>query len=117
MIRVTTWKARAIFSIWVGSRNYDIVRALLLRLLEELCDPRPALLEDGVENLFLVLEVVIDQAIRDARLAGDVGDARSVDALAAEYFQCRIQNLGPLVVSLRPVHPYPRPAGPRKVPP
>ena len=44
----------------------------------------PALQEQRVEHLVLGLEVVVDEAVGDARLVGDVRHAAGVEALARE---------------------------------
>src|SRR3954462_13503079 len=57
----------------------------------------PRLAEDRLEHLFLRTEVVIEQPVRDARLLGDVADARSTEALTREDAHRRIEQLAPPV--------------------
>ena len=52
----------------------------------------PALEEERVEHLVLGLEVVIDEAVGDARLVGDVGHAAGVEALAREHAHGRVED-------------------------
>src|SRR5581483_1130311 len=47
-------------------------------------DRRPRLAEDRLEHVLLRAEVVVQQAMRDARLLGDVADTRSVEPLPRE---------------------------------
>ena len=65
--------------------------------IQRIHEAAPALFEDGVENLLLVLEVVVDEAVRDARIAGDVGDARAVIAQTREDANRGVENQRPLV--------------------
>ena len=53
---------------------------------------RPSLREDGGEDVVLVVEVVVHQAVRDARLLGDVCDARTVEAGAREHLGRRRED-------------------------
>ena len=46
---------------------------------------RPPLGEDRGEDVFLVVKVVIDEAVRDACVLGDVGDLRAMKACAREH--------------------------------
>ena len=62
-----------------------------LRVRDEL---RPRLAEDRLEHLVLRAEVVIEQAVGNARLLGDVADARLVEALARKDAHCGLQQLG-----------------------
>ena len=58
---------------------------------------RPALAEELVQHLVLGLEVVVDEAVGDARLVGDVGDPGRVEALASEDADRRVEDLAALV--------------------
>ena len=58
---------------------------------------RPALEEQRVEDLVLGGEVVVDEAIGDAGLVGDVGDAAGVKALAREHAHGRVEDRAALV--------------------
>ena len=70
-------------------RDPDLVRVLVREVgLEQL----PRLAEDRLEHLFLRAEVVIEQPVRDARLLGDVADARGVVALAREDADGRVED-------------------------
>ena len=57
----------------------------------------PALEEEGVEHLVLGAEVVVDEAVGDARLVGDVRDAAAVEALAREHAHGGVEDLAALV--------------------
>ena len=57
----------------------------------------PALREERVEHLVLGLEVVVDEAVGDARLVGDVGHAARVEALAREHPHRRVEDQAALV--------------------
>ena len=57
----------------------------------------PALEEQRVEHLVLGAEVVVDEAVGDAGLVGDVGDAAGVEALAGEDAHRRVEDQAPLV--------------------
>ena len=72
---------------------------LLLRvhLADRLEHHVPALEEERVEDLVLGGEVVVDEAIRHARLVGDVGDAAGVEALAREHPHGGVEDHAPLV--------------------
>src|SRR6476619_820067 len=52
----------------------------------------PGLAKDGLEQLFLGAEVVIQQAVRNAGLLRDVTDAAGVVALAREDTHGRVEN-------------------------
>ena len=54
---------------------------------------RPALQEQLVQHLVLGVEVVVDEAVGDARLVGDVGDAGGVEALAGEDGDRGVEDL------------------------
>ena len=58
----------------------------------------PRLAEDRLEQLLLGAEVVVQQAVRDACLFGDVTDARGVVALAREHAHGRVENEPTLVL-------------------
>ena len=62
-------------------------------LLDRRQQQRPALDEELVEHLVLGVEVVVDEAVGDARLVGDVGDAAGVEALAGEDADRRVEDL------------------------
>ena len=53
--------------------------------------------EERVEHLVLGLEVVVDEAVGDARLVGDVGDAARVEPLAREHPHRRVEDQAALV--------------------
>src|SRR4051812_10574834 len=57
----------------------------------------PALGEERVEDLFLRPEVVVDEAVRDARLVGHVGDAAGVEATRREDADRCVEDLAALV--------------------
>ncbi len=57
----------------------------------------PALEEELVEHLLLRVEVVVDEAVGDAGLVGDVGDAAVVEALAGEDGDRRVEDQAALV--------------------
>ncbi len=57
----------------------------------------PALEEERVEHLVLGLEVVVDEAVGDAGLVGDVRDAAGVEALAREHAHGRVEDQPALV--------------------
>ena len=59
------------------SRGRDRAR---VDLLDRRQQQRPALDEELVEDLVLGVEVVVDEPVGDARLAGDVGDAAGVES-------------------------------------
>src|SRR5439155_23897538 len=65
-----------------------------LRLADE---RRPRLAEDRLQRLFLRAEVVVQQAVRDARLVGDVADAGRVESLGRKYPHGRLEELGPAI--------------------
>ena len=71
--------------------------ALAVDLLDRGQQQRPALGEELVQDLVLRLEVVVDEAVGDAGLVGDVRDAAGVEALAREDVDRRVQDLAPLV--------------------
>ena len=56
----------------------------LVGLLDRRQQQRPALDEEFVQDLVLGAEVVVDEAVGDPGLVGDVGDAGRVEALAGE---------------------------------
>ena len=58
--------------------------AVSVGLLDRRQQQRPALDEELVQDLVLGVEVVVDEAVGDPRLVGDVGDAGRVEALAGE---------------------------------
>src|SRR5215210_4180621 len=58
---------------------------------------RPRVAEDRLEQLFLRLEVVVDEAVGDTGLLGDVSDPRRVEATAREDLDGRFENLAPTV--------------------
>ena len=66
-------------------------------LLDRRQQQRPALDEELVEHLVLGVEVVVDEPVGDARLAGDVGDAAGVEALAGEDADRRVEDLAAAV--------------------
>jgi hypothetical protein len=57
----------------------------------------PPLGEKRVQDLLLRAEVVVDEAVRDAGLVGDVSDATGVEPLAREHTHRRVQDLPPTV--------------------
>ena len=57
----------------------------------------PVLAEDRLEHLVLRREVVVEQAVRDARLLGDVADARRVEALVREHAHGRVEDQTPFL--------------------
>ena len=65
----------------------------LFGLLDRRQQQRPALEEEFVEDLVLGVEVVVDEAVGDARLVGDVGDAGRVEALAGEDGDRGVEDL------------------------
>ena len=73
-----------------------LVRRLDLVDLREQVAPRLA--EDRVEHLVLRGEVVVEQSVRDARLLGDVTDARGVEALVREHPDGRVENETPFLL-------------------
>src|SRR5581483_9194301 len=58
----------------------------------------PVLAKDRVEHLVLRLEVVVEQAVCDARLFCDVADARRVESLAREHAGGSVENETPLLL-------------------
>ena len=58
----------------------------------------PVLAEDRLEHLVLRREVVVEQAVRDARLLGDVADARGVEALAREHAHGGVEDQTPFLL-------------------
>src|SRR5262249_42614204 len=66
-------------------------------LAERAHEPRHRLAEQRDQDLVLGLEVEIDGAARDARLARDVGDTRVVEAVAREHAHGRVDDLLGLV--------------------
>ena len=76
-------------------------RGWLVRLLdpaERLEHVAPRVAEDRLEHLVLRLEVVVEQAVRDARLLGDVADAARVVAAAREDADGGVEDLPPLLL-------------------
>ena len=57
----------------------------------------PALLEDGGEDLVLVLEIVVDEAVGDLRFGRDIRDPRLVEALAGKHDDGGLENTIPLL--------------------
>ena len=53
----------------------------------------PARAEDRLEHLFLRAEVVVEQAVRDTGLFGDVADARAVEAVTRKDANRRREQL------------------------
>ncbi len=72
-------------------------RLAAVGLLDRRQQQRPALAEELVEHLVLGLEVVVDEAVGDPGLVGDVGDAGRVEALAGEDADRRVEDLAALV--------------------
>src|SRR5581483_2478477 len=62
---------------------------------------RPVLAEDRLEHLILGREVVVEQAVRDARLFGDVADTGSMESLAGEDADGRLENDAPFFLCRR----------------
>ena len=62
-------------------------------LLDRGEEQRPALEEQFVQDLVLGVEVVVDEAVGDPRLVGDVGDAGGVEALAGEDGDRGVEDL------------------------
>ena len=58
---------------------------------------RPLLGADALQQRFLVLEVVVDEAVGDARLPRHVGDAAAVVTLLGEDVHGRVQDRAPLL--------------------
>ncbi len=54
--------------------------------------------EDGLEHLFLGAEVVVEEAVSDPRLGGDVADPRTVVAAPGEDPHGSIENELPLLL-------------------
>ena len=57
----------------------------------------PVFAEDRLEHLLLGGEVVVEEAVRDPRLLGDVADAARVVALRREHADGGVENDAPLV--------------------
>ena len=57
----------------------------------------PALEEERVEDLVLRAEVVVDEAVGDARLVGDVRHAAGVEALPREHAHGGVEDQAALV--------------------
>ena len=57
----------------------------------------PALEEERVEHLVLGAEVVVDEAVGDARLVGDVRHAAAVEALPGEHADGGVEDQAALV--------------------
>ena len=68
-----------------------------VRLVDRRQQQRPALGEELVEDLVLGGEVVVDEAVGDPRLVGDVGDPGRVKALAGEDPDRGVEDLAALV--------------------
>src|SRR5919197_5775973 len=51
----------------------------------------PALEEERVEDLLLRLEVVVHEAVGDARLVRDIGDAAVMEAAVSEHADGRVE--------------------------
>jgi hypothetical protein len=66
--------------------------ARLLDAFDRLDQRAPRLAEDGAEHLLLRAEVVVQEAVRDARLLGDVADAARVVPLPGEDAHRRVQK-------------------------
>ena len=66
-------------------------------LRDDLEHHAPALEEDGVEDLVLGVEVVVDEAVGDLRLVGHVGDPAAVEALPGEDPHGGVEDEPPLV--------------------
>ena len=66
-------------------------------LLDRRQQQRPALDEELVEDLVLGAEVVVDEAVGDPGLVGDVGDAGRVEALAGEDADRRVEDVAAFV--------------------
>src|SRR6201999_2769508 len=64
-----------------------------VRLFDRREEQRPALEEEFVQDLVLGLEVVVDEAVGDPRLVGDVGDAGGVETLAGENGDRGVEDL------------------------
>ena len=58
----------------------------------------PGLAEDGLEQLVLGREVVVQEPVGDSGLLGDVPDPASVEALAREDAHSGLQNEAPLLL-------------------
>ncbi len=52
----------------------------------------PVLAEDRLQHVFLGGEIVVEQAVRDPRLLGDVADPRTVVAAAREHAHGRVED-------------------------
>ena len=77
----------------------QLLAGRLARLLDALTRSTstvPRLAEDRLQHLVLRREVVVEEAVRDARLLGDVADARRVVALAREHTHGRVEDQTPL---------------------
>src|SRR4030095_605619 len=61
----------------------------------------PAGLEDELEQLLLVLEVVVDEAVGDARLSRHIADRASVIAFSREHLDRRSEDGLPTVLVAR----------------
>src|SRR5712691_1721122 len=62
-------------------------------LADRLVEPRDRLLDDEIEQLLLALEMVVEAALEDADLVGDVLHGRGVIALGLEHLRCRYDDL------------------------
>ena len=61
-------------------------------------EPPPLLAEDRLEHGVLRAEVVVDEPVGDARLAGDVADAGRLVALGGEHPNRGLEDEDPLVL-------------------
>jgi alpha-methylacyl-CoA racemase len=71
----------------------------LLDRVDALDEQAPVLAEDRLEDLVLRREVVVQQAMRDARFLGDVTDARCVEPLAREDADGCVEDQTPFLFS------------------
>ncbi len=69
-----------------------------LDLLEPREELAPVLAEDRLQHLVLRREVVVQEAVRDARLLRDVADPRRVEASSREDPHGRVEDLAPLLL-------------------
>ena len=77
----------------VGGRLVGLLHARDARLQNA-----PVLVEDGLENLILRLEVVVEEPVRDACLLGDVADAARVVPLPREDAHGGLEELTAFVL-------------------
>ena len=73
----------------------------LLDLREALEQLAPVLAEEGREHRFLGREVVVEEAVRDARLLGDVADAGGVVAVPCEDADGGVDDQAALLLACR----------------